>query len=112
MRPHEISLCMVRGDTSKIGICLKNLETEPDAIYMTVKRTISDEEPSFQKSLDNGIIPDESEEGKKFYIVIEPGDTQNLTPAIYVYDIEITVNGDTFTPITGRLVLVPDVTQH
>lgn len=112
MRPHEISLCMVRGDTSKIGICLKNLETEPDAIYMTVKRTISDEEPSFQKSLGNGIQQDESEEGRKYFIIIEPEDTQTLTPAIYVYDIEITVNGDVFTPITGRLVLVPDVTQH
>lgn len=65
---------------------------ENDLIFMTVKRSVNDENYIFQKSLDNGITWDESK--KRYLIEINSKDTKNMQMrSTYGYDITVYFNG-------------------
>ena len=87
---------LTRGDTARLTVPLTN-ETdgspyemqEGDTLTLTVKKAVTDEEPSFQKV---GLGTN------KFHI--EPKDTAQLPFGKYKYDVQLTtVYGDVYTVI-------------
>ena len=114
MTPTTADLALVRGDTFAIGVNVTGSEAEPDAIYFSVKRRRTETGYILQKSLDDGITPEESEDEDtyRYRIDIDPADTETLLAGAYVYDVEVTWGGSVHTLITGTLTIAADVTRH
>ena len=87
---------LTRGDTARLTVTINNdfdgklyEITETDVLKLTVKRSVRDTTPAFQKSVTGS---------NKFYIV--PDDTKDLVFGKYIYDVELTtVGGDVYTVI-------------
>ena len=87
---------LTRGDTARLTVTITNETTKgqytisaDDTLTLTVKKSIEDAEPAFQKT-----IVGES----TFHI--EPKDTANLTFGKYKFDVELTTaGGDVYTVI-------------
>ena len=97
------SIKLTRGDTARLNVNITNdadgneyVMQEGDVLVMTVKKSISDEKPSFQKTL-NGT--------NTFHI--KPIDTAQLDFGSYKYDVQLTTaGGDVYTiiePTTFRI---------
>lgn len=98
---------MIRGDTVRFSLSFKNLDEDPDEIWFSVRENY-DAPYIFQKSLDDGITQDDD----GYAVRIAPEDTQELEAGKYVYDLEIKIDDDVYTPLTGRLDIAPDVTRR
>ena len=99
-----------RGDTQRLKF--QRLDADghpitavPDEMYFTVKTNYADKDYVFQKSLD-----DMTFEGGYWHFVIEPSDTQELPVCTYVYDIEVTTDGNVFTISKGTRELLDEAT--
>lgn len=107
------NLEMVRGDTLSFGIEISDDEGNlitPDTISFSCKKTYNDDEYIFQKTLNDGISL--SQEKPNTYIVrVAPADTKNVDLGHYSYDLEISVNGDIFTILTGILKITYEITR-
>lgn len=87
---------LTRGDTARISVNIENdvsgesYEVQPeDVLILTVKKSISDTDHSFQKKITGS---------NAFHIL--PSDTQLLSFGRYVYDVQITTkNSDVYTVI-------------
>lgn len=86
---------LTRGDTARLTVDVvnrdgKNYTLNPsDTLTLTVKKTVYDTQPIFQKVL----------EGENTFL-INPSDTENMTFKKYVYDVQLTMaNGDVYTII-------------
>lgn len=107
-------LKIIRGDTFAFGVEFDGLDQELDTFYFTCQ-SIPQGEIIFQKSLDNGIslVEMDTEKVKALYRVrVAPEDTADLAPGSYFYDCEFGINGDYFTIMEGRLILLPDATHR
>ena len=89
---------LTRGDSAFIDLTIKNTdgtdyEMQPgDQILLTVKKTTSDKDVIFQRTLADGVIE------------IRPTDTEGLPFGDYVYDCQLrTYDGITQTFITPSL---------
>ena len=102
------NISMIRGDTESFGLELIGLEQDLDSAYLTCKKSYEDETPLFEKALNDGIYKITQE---YYGVRIAPEDTENLEAGKYHYDLEICVNGDVFTIMTGYIELFPDVTH-
>lgn len=98
---------MTRGDTISFGMEIEGLGQDLETAYFTCKKNVT-EGAVFQKSLGDGIT--KQDEGK-YVVRIAPGDTENLEPGKYFYDLEIGANGDKFTILKGVLELERDYTE-
>ena len=81
-----------------------------DKLTMTVKAAISDTEPVIVKTLGNGIT---NKDGV-CELHIEPQDTRHLQCGVYVYDVELIMDGgytDTIIP-PSKFVITAEVTTH
>lgn len=105
----QVNLKMVRGDTQKIGIKIKGLHESPTAIYFSLKKNISDTNYILQKTLDEGIV---QEQTGKYIIKLTPQDTESLAATTYQFDFEVTFGEDVVTLVIGTLELIADVTRH
>ena len=89
------SIELTRGDTARLTVDLTDDEDQEyimrstDTLTMTVKTSVKDSEPCFQKtSTGNNMIH------------IKPEDTAELDYGKYVYDVELhTEDGDVYTVI-------------
>ena len=109
MFKNNLNLEMTKGDTFSFGVEIDDLGQEIESAYFTVKNNY-DDDPLFQKSLNNGIELDHIEGQDYYYRVrIAPSDTENLEPKKYYYDFEISINGDRFTILKGILDIEFDV---
>ena len=102
-----VSLSMVRGDTFDIVV-----EFERDAItlasaYFTIKRVASESAIIAQKTLSNGISKTDDNE---YTVTLEPSDTSTLTAGTYDFDFQASADGETLTPVLGKLNIIQDVT--
>lgn len=101
------NLEMVRGDTEPFAFEVDGMGgQEFDAVKFNCKKRYGDRGPClFQLSLGDGIT--KVREGR--YIVrIPPENTQKLAAGDYIYDLRITVNGDVFTIMRGKLKILPN----
>ena len=104
----EYNLTMVKGDTLSFGVEMEGLDQNLDTAFFACKKSYDDASPLFEKYLGNGIYLLE----ENYYGVrIAPEDTENIEPGKYHYDLEISVNGDVFTPMRGYFEILPDVTR-
>lgn len=87
---------LTRGDTARLSVTITNDTDqnayemqEGDTLTLTVKKTVNDESPSFQKVLTGT---------NTFHI--EPKDTAQLPFGKYRYDVQLlTASGDVYTVI-------------
>ena len=98
---------MARGDTLSFGLEFEGLGQNLDSAYFTVKKNALDEEPIFQKSLNDGIS---KVEDYKYIVRIAPEDTATLDAGQYAFDVQVSANGDVYTIMLGNLILSQDVT--
>ena len=103
---------MTRGDTFsgfEFGIENDAGETlQLDAAYFSCKTDPDAEDYIFQKSIGDGIA--RGSDGM-YRLKVPASDTDDVVLGRYYYDLEITLQGDTFTPMKGRLNLTFDVTR-
>lgn len=111
MFKNNLNIEMTKGDTLSFGVKIKDLGQELDSAKFTVKNNY-DDEPIFQKTLENGVEIDHIEGNDYYYKVrVAPQDTANLEPKKYYYDLEINVNEDTFTILKGILDVSFDISN-
>jgi len=106
---------MARGDLESRQFLLKNpsgetFTTEPDEIYLTVKKTADDRDFIVQKRLSTGGIS--KVETGKYQFTIMPEDTNNMNYGDYAFDIEIVKNGLIKKTFFGRFILDKEVTHY
>lgn len=99
---------MRRGDTKgfEIEISEDNSFVQVDKMYFTVKDSYCTDDVIFQKSLGSGITI----QNDKYYVVINPEDTENLEYGRYVYDCEFIKDGIKRTIEEGILYIKEEVT--
>lgn len=97
----------VRGDTLNLEVTCNNITVA--SMFFSCKRTYKDTEYVFQKSLTDGIT---LKSGSTYSVRIAPEDTADLPAGKYVYDLQIGVGDDIYTPFGGRLTLKEDVTEN
>lgn len=101
-------IAMTRGDTLSFGIEIEGIDQDLGTAFFTCKKNHT-ENPVFQKSLGNGIT---KQEAGKYAVRVAPGDTANLEPGKYYYDLEIGIGDDVYTVLNGVLEIVRDVTTR
>lgn len=102
----------IRGDTRRYFFQRLDKDGEPitilpDKIYFTVKKSYTDKNPVFQKTIEDFEI--EPETGM-YHFTVEPDDTNELKYATYVYDIEVITDDVKTTIAKGGFTIEPEVT--
>lgn len=103
------NLSMIRGDTLAFTIEIEGLEDDLDSCYFSCKKTINDDEYTFQKSLEDGITKVET---GKYKVRIAPEDTHNLEVGNYIYDLQIGIGSDIHTVMIGSLDIEKEITEE
>ena len=101
------NISMVRGDTLSFAFEISGVDNI-DTAFFSVKVNPNDNVYVFQKSLDNGISLVET---GKYRVRVCPEDTEDIEVGCYHYDLEISVNGDVFTLLRGKLKVDYNITQ-
>lgn len=102
------NITMTRGDTFAFDCGMPSDIAEAiDSIILSVKRRPTDGIYMFQKRIDNGI---EKKDANTFRVRIAPEDTERIPPGKYVYDLQLTIGEDVYTPLSGTIKLVQDIT--
>ena len=94
---------LTRGDTNIITIgklTINGEERQPDSGILSVKKSLNDTEYTFQAELVD----------KEF--AITPALTEELAAGVYVYDIELIIDGNVVTVLKGTMQIEADVTRH
>ena len=102
-----VFLKMIRGDTMQINVELEGEEVELDSAYFSCKTTATEDTYVFQKSLGNGIVKVDQ---NQYQVTINPSDTANITPGMYVYDVQVGIESEILTVLIGKLQIIQDVT--
>lgn len=111
MKPSSYSLSFVRGDTYAFDLDLTGISGSITDIAFSVKKHDKDDNPLISKTLGNGI--EEIEEGGGVYRVrVAPEDTRDFTGIHYIYDVQLTIGEDVYTPLLGDLTVIHDVTKN
>lgn len=107
-------ISMIRGDTMSFSFQLKGLEGQrPEDIKFTCKETIEDAEPLFICVLNESITEisyDPEKDLLTYRVRVRPYQTAELDLGRFFYDLELKVNGDIITLMTGRFSLEPEIT--
>lgn len=102
----KTNLEMIRGDTLSFAVEIEfdDKPQELEKALFTCKKNLDDSDGVFQKKLEDGISFRKQEQNKMYYVVrIAPEDTKNIEAGNYFYDMQIELNGDVFTILTGIL---------
>lgn len=101
-------LRMVRGDTLQFDVRLSEIDSSSiTSLYFTVKKKAKDTGWIVQKSLDNGIT---STGEAQYRVRVAPEDTENVDAGKYVFDLQVGIGNDIYTPLIGTVDIVQDVT--
>ena len=103
------NLNMIRGDTFSFTVEIENLNEALDSCYFSCKKSINDENYTFQKSLNDGITMIET---NKYKIRIDPNDTHDIEVGTYIYDLQIGIGYDIYTIMSGSLIIEKEVTEE
>lgn len=97
----NIPLSMIRGDTLSLGFEIEGLTDDLDEVYFSCRTALGTNTYVFQGSLTGGEVT--KVDTGKYQVRIPPSYTANLEPNTYVYDLEVTLGTDVFTPLIGKL---------
>lgn len=113
--PIKRDIAMIQGDTCSFGFQLQGLQGQrPDSVILTCKETIEDDEALFEVSTSNTIDErsyDEERDILTYSVRIPPYCTHAIPLGRYFYDLQVVVNNDIFTLMTGRLSIEAQVTK-
>lgn len=110
-------ISITRGDSAQITLTIRDRVTgrpfvpgTDDRLTFTVKRAVTDKEVLITKTLDNGIIRQESD----CLLLLLPEDTARLPFGTYRHDVELVlVSGYTDTVIPpSPFIVTGEVTAH
>lgn len=102
------NITMTRGDTFAFDCGMSSdIASSVDSVFLTVKSKPANMSYIFQKTFDDGI---RKKDDKTFRFRIAPEDTESLTPGKYYYDIQLNIGDDVYTPLSGILKILQDVT--
>ena len=101
------NISMVRGDTYAFDLVLSELDANVNTIFFTVKKWRDDAQPTVQKSLADGIT---TVGELRYRIRVAPEDTKELEAGNYIYDLQIGIGEDIYTPMMGEFIIIQDVT--
>lgn len=105
----NIYLEMVRGDTLGLALEFSGLQATISEVTMTCRPQFGSPTTIFEGSLTGGEVTVDDD---NVYISIPPSATENVTPGMYVYDVQVeTSDGDVYTPMIGNLKLIYGVTE-
>lgn len=97
-----------RGDTIEFYVLIEDFVGTVSTVRFSCRTDYDNSSYIFQKTLNNGI----TDMGNGLYKVrAAPADTANVTPGMYVYDVEFAIGSDVYTPLKGALHITPDVTH-
>nr|DAO17350.1 MAG TPA: hypothetical protein [Caudoviricetes sp.] len=102
----KANLEMIKGDTLSFAVEIEfdDKPQELEKAFFTCKRNLDDGDVVFQKTLEDGISFRKQERNKMYYVVrIAPEDTNDIETGHYFYDMQIELNSDVFTILTGAL---------
>ena len=102
----KTNLEMIKGDTLSFAIEIEfdDKPQELEKAFFTCKKNLDDGDVVFQKTLEDGISFRKQERNKMYYVVrIAPEDTNDIEAGHYFYDMQIELNSDVFTILTGTL---------
>lgn len=102
----KTNLEMIKGDTLSFAIEIEfdDKPQELEKAFFTCKKNLDDGDVVFQKTLEDGISFRKQECNKMYYVVrIAPEDTKDIEAGHYFYDMQIELNNDVFTILTGTL---------
>jgi hypothetical protein len=106
----EIDFLFTRGDTFSFTFELEDFTGDLDTCYFSCKEDVGDKTYAFQKSLGNGI---EKISDKQYRVKLNREDTIDMIVGLpYFHDVEIGINGDFLTIISGKLKLKQDITRN
>lgn len=106
----EMDFLFVRGDTFSFTFELEDFTGNLDTCFFSCKENVEDETYAFQKSLGDGI---EKVSDNQYRVKLEREDTINMIVGLpYFHDVEIGINGDFLTIISGKLKLKQDITRN
>lgn len=110
------NLEMIKGDTLSFAVEIEfdDRPQELEKAFFTCKKNLDDDEVVFQKTLGvgKGISFRTQERNKLYYVVrIAPEDTKDIEAGNYFYDMQIELNGDVFTILTGALKVRYGITE-
>lgn len=97
---------MIKGDTLSFAVEIEfdDKPQELEKAFFTCKKNLDDGDVVFQKTLEDGISFRKQERNKMYYVVrIVPEDTKDIEAGHYFYDMQIEINSDVFTILTGAL---------
>lgn len=102
----KTNLEIIKGDTLSFAVEIEfdDKPQELEKALFTCKKNLDDGDVVFQKTLENGISFRKQERNKMYYVVrIAPEDTKHVETGHYFYDMQIELNSDVFTILTGAL---------
>lgn len=102
----KTNLEIIKGDTLSFAVEIEFDEKpqELEKAFFTCKRNLDDGDVVFQKTIEDGISFRKQERNKMYYVVrIAPEDTKDIESGHYFYDMQIELNSDVFTILTGAL---------
>ena len=110
----EIS--MIKGDTLAFNFQIQGLGgATPSEIVFTCREKPLATDTLFTQSLTGGGITlvsrDSDTDTNTYSVRVRPDQTENITPARYFYDLELSVGEDVLTLMKGRLNIDWDVTR-
>ena len=109
------NLTAFKGDTLAFGVEIQGLEGQNlEQAYFTVKANKEDAIPLIRKTLGTAIWKDSYEaatDTTRYGVRVEPAAMDGLDPGYYYYDLQINLNGDRFTILSGKLLVKKDVTE-
>ena len=105
-----------RGNTYSSGLIVEGLNQDLDSIYFTCRDSLNDDSNIlFEKSIGNGISLvdyDAHKDIREYAIRIAPSDTKNIQSGSYFYNLNVSVNGDTFTIMKGKFIIEQDCSRN
>lgn len=99
---------LTRGDSLEFRLNFIDIDTAPDALYLTVKDKSSDTTYVLQKSLDDGITPVTGDD-ISYDLYLSHSDTEDLKLLNYIYQILAVFGSDYETIVEGKIVITREV---
>lgn len=105
---------MMRGDTYQFSVKFNgfNEDRSVESMFFTVSSNLVSDSLEFWLSLENGITRSEDPNEYIYFIKIAPSDTKKMLPGVYFYDLQVQIDEDVFTLLSGDLIIKADVTPN
>ena len=97
----KIFLQMIKGDTLSLGFTVDGLTADLDEVYFSCRTEYGSPTYVFQASLTGGQVTKVAT--GQYLVTVPPSNTANVAPGDYVYDLEVTLGTNVFTPLIGTL---------